>query len=170
VSRGPGAGPRHSFEVTLAGLPSDATPMRQLSVHVGRLSLVVCALSLASACSFGWTSSHARESVVKVREKDFRIVVRPNHVRAGNVRLVLRNEGPVMHELILVRGNRAHLPLRVDGLTVDEDGIPVRAVAEGAGPGTVRELRVHLKPGRYQLLCNMAGHFLAGMHAELVVR
>jgi uncharacterized cupredoxin-like copper-binding protein len=28
---------------------------------------------------------------------------------------------------------------------------------------------VTLKPGRYILFCNMAGHFMAGMHTELVV-
>jgi uncharacterized cupredoxin-like copper-binding protein len=30
-------------------------------------------------------------------------------------------------------------------------------------------LRVLLKPGRYVLFCNMAGHFMAGMHTDLVV-
>jgi hypothetical protein len=143
--------------------------MRQLSVHLGRLSLVVCALLLPTACSYSGSKSRARESVVQVREKDFRIFVRPNHVRAGNVRLIIRNEGPVMHELLLVRGSRTQLPLRVDGLTVDEDAIPLRGVLEGAGSGSVRQMRVHLSAGRYQLICNMAGHFLAGMHAELVV-
>jgi len=27
-----------------------------------------------------------------------------------------------------------------------------------------------LEPGRYELLCNMAGHYLGGMRTELVVR
>jgi len=106
---------------------------------------------------------------VRVDEKDFRIVVRPKRVPAGNVELVLRNDGPVTHELIVVRGRRSHLPLRHDGLTIDEDALPETGVLEGAGPGHVRRLRLQLMPGRYQLFCNMAGHFLAGMHAELVV-
>jgi uncharacterized cupredoxin-like copper-binding protein len=30
-------------------------------------------------------------------------------------------------------------------------------------------VRVRLEPGRYELFCNMAGHFMAGMHGKLVV-
>jgi uncharacterized cupredoxin-like copper-binding protein len=143
--------------------------MRQLSSLAGRLILVVCAALGSTACSTGGTTSPAKGSVVRVVEKDFRIVVRPKRVAAGDVELVLRNDGPDTHELILVRGRRSHLPLRLDGLTVDEDALPESGEVEGAGPGSVSRLRLHLRPGRYQLFCNMAGHFLAGMHAELVV-
>ena len=31
-------------------------------------------------------------------------------------------------------------------------------------------LKLHLAPGRYILFCNMEGHYMAGMHTELVVR
>jgi uncharacterized cupredoxin-like copper-binding protein len=136
---------------------------------MGRLTLVVCAVLVPTACSSGGNSRRARETVVHVSEKDFRIVVRPNRVPAGNIRLVLRNEGPVTHELIVIRGLRSRLPLRVDGLTVDEDALPTSGAVEAAGPGSVRQLRLHLSSGRYQLICNMAGHFMAGMHAELLV-
>jgi uncharacterized cupredoxin-like copper-binding protein len=30
-------------------------------------------------------------------------------------------------------------------------------------------LHLHLTPGRYVLFCNMAGHYLGGMHRTLVV-
>jgi uncharacterized cupredoxin-like copper-binding protein len=33
----------------------------------------------------------------------------------------------------------------------------------------VEEVLLHLKPGRYELFCNMAGHYLGGMRAALVV-
>jgi len=143
--------------------------MRQLSYLAGRLILVVCAVLASTACSMGGTGTRAREAAVRVDEKDFRIVVRRKHVAAGNVQLVLRNHGPVAHELIVVRGLR-HLPLRSDGLTIDEDALPGSTVIEAIGPGTVERIRLHLAPGRYQLFCNMAGHYLAGMYAELVVR
>ena len=105
---------------------------------------------------------------MQVREQDFRIVVRPKRIPAGDYELVLKNDGPVAHELILVRG-RSRLPLRSDGLTVDEDALSTSGALEPAGPGSVRRLRLHLAPGRYELFCNMAGHFMAGMHAELAV-
>jgi uncharacterized cupredoxin-like copper-binding protein len=40
---------------------------------------------------------------------------------------------------------------------------------EGKEPGTTEHVLVHLKPGHYELFCNMAGHYLGGMRAELVV-
>jgi uncharacterized cupredoxin-like copper-binding protein len=41
---------------------------------------------------------------------------------------------------------------------------------EPCAPGSVQTLRLHLAPGRYVFFCNMAGHFLGGMHAEVVVQ
>jgi uncharacterized cupredoxin-like copper-binding protein len=153
----------------LAAASSDRTGMRQLS-FLGRLTLIVLAVSLATACSFSRTGSRARVQVVHVKESDFRIQIRPKHVRAGVVRLVVENDGPVTHELLVARRRTSGLPLRSDELTVDEHAVPTAGVVEGAHPGRVHELRLRLKPGRYQLFCNMAGHYLAGMHAELVVR
>jgi uncharacterized cupredoxin-like copper-binding protein len=63
------------------------------------------------------------------------------------------------------------LPLRTDGLTVDEDAVEPETVAalEPARPGTVRELEVTLRKGYYEVFCNMAGHYMGGMRALLVV-
>jgi len=92
-------------------------------------------------------------------------------VRAGDVRLVIRNKGPDTHELLIVQAGGRALPLRSDGLTVDEERLePVTvATAEGEPPDAVEVLRLHLRPGRYELFCNMSGHFLGGMRARLVV-
>ena len=40
---------------------------------------------------------------------------------------------------------------------------------EPGAPGSVRALTVTLHPGRYEIFCNMAGHYMGGMHAVLVV-
>jgi hypothetical protein len=154
----------------LPGGTSDRNGMRRLSYLAGRLTLIVLVVSLAPACSFGGNAARVRAQVVHVKERDFRILLRPSHVRAGDVRLVVENDGPIAHELIVARRGKGRLPLRTDGLTVDEDSVPTKGEVEGADPGSVDVLRLHLKPGRYQLFCNMAGHYLAGMHADLVVR
>jgi len=54
-------------------------------------------------------------------------------------------------------------------LTVDEEALHAIGTVEGVDPHGVRRVRLHLAPGRYELFCNMAGHFMAGMHGELVV-
>ena len=62
--------------------------------------------------------------------------------------------------------------MRSDGLTVDEESLQRREVGvlEPAEVNTVRDLRLHLTPGRYVLFCNMSGHYIGGMHRLLVVR
>jgi uncharacterized cupredoxin-like copper-binding protein len=144
--------------------------MRQLSSRLGRLLVVVLSMIVAAGCSASGRMAGARETVVRVNERDFQLTVTPNHVQAGNVRLVLRNHGPDTHELVVVR-SRSRLPLRRDGLTVDEQTLSsvTAASVDGTGPGSAGQVRVHLAPGRYELFCNMAGHFMAGMHSELVV-
>jgi uncharacterized cupredoxin-like copper-binding protein len=91
-------------------------------------------------------------------------------VHAGVVTLRVHNDGPDHHELLVARS--AHtLPLRSDGLTVNEEAIQhdEPGALEPAEAGAVRQLRVTLTPGRYVLFCNMAGHYLGGMHATLLV-
>lgn len=144
--------------------------MRQLSSGQGRLSLIALIVLVATACSASARTAHPVRTVVRVSERDFHISATPSHFAPGNVLLVVRNHGPDTHELIVVRSH-SRLPLRLDGLTVDEDALSALTVAslDGAGPRSNRKLQLHLAPGRYELFCNMAGHFMAGMHAELVV-
>jgi uncharacterized cupredoxin-like copper-binding protein len=148
--------------------------MRRLRSRVVRLgiglSLSAAALALLASCS-GSSHHAAAAPTVRVKERDFRITVAPARVRAGTVRLVLRNQGPDTHELLIVRSSRTTLPLRTDGLTINEAALDRATVGviEGKAPGTVEEILLHLKPGHYELFCNMAGHYLGGMRAELVV-
>jgi hypothetical protein len=135
-------------------------------IGLGAAAITVAALS---GCG-GSAILSGGNAVVRVSERDFRISA-PKSVSAGDVTLLVHNRGPDNHELIVVRADHG-LPLRSDGFTVDEEALQkVEAGAlEPGEPRKVRELKVHLTPGRYMLLCNMAGHYLGGMHALLVVR
>ena len=135
------------------------------------LAIAAAALFVAAGCTAGKPATGVHESLVRVSERDFRISVQPKRVPAGDVRILVRNKGPVAHEFVVVHTGSSQLPLRADGLTVDEDEIEPETVGilEPGAPGEVRELRLHLPPGRYELICNMSGHYLGGMHADLVV-
>ena len=148
---------------------SDETRMRRLSSWLGRLTLVVLPVLVVVGCAEAEMVSRAPNSLIRVSERDFRIVVTPGHMSAGAAELVVTNHGPDTHELIIVRSQRSQLPLRLDGLTVDEDALHEVAIVEGVDPEGVGRVRLHLAPGRYELFCNMAGHFMAGMHGDLVV-
>ena len=134
----------------------------------GTVLAVACAAVLAG-CG-GRAERDAATRILNVTEKDFTIAA-PKSVRAGNLLIRAHNKGPDDHELIFVRLDGKKLPLRQDGITVAEDALE-KAEAGALEPfsgRTVGELRVHLTPGRYELLCNMAGHYLGGMHRVLRV-
>ena len=143
--------------------------MRRLSSWLGRLTLVVLPVLFLVGCAETDTVSRAPHTLVHISEKDFRIVVEPGRIPAGDVELVVRNQGPDTHELIMVRSSSSQPQLRRDGLTVDEEALQEVGAAEGVHPHGVQRVRLRLAPGRYELFCNMAGHFMAGMHGELVV-
>lgn len=100
-------------------------------------------------------------------------------VPAGTVTLRLTNEGSVDHELVVLPlgagqriGQRA---VGADG-QVDEStslGEASATGAEGEGdgvaPGASGWVTLDLAPGRYELVCNLPGHYAAGMYALLVV-
>jgi uncharacterized cupredoxin-like copper-binding protein len=149
--------------------PESRVPRLVVAVVVAGGAAV--ALPLAALSSSPDRASHTSGTTVRVTERDFSISA-PKVVTSGDVSLLVHNKGPDTHELIVVRDGGARLPLRADGLTVDEESVQARTAGslDGGSPGSIRRLRLHLAPGRYVLFCNMAGHYLGGMHAELVVR
>lgn len=113
------------------------------------------------------------DRTVTVTLRDFRLSASTTTVAAGQVRFVLDNRGPSTHELVIVRTERParDLPILTDGLTVDEEASSLQEVGEDPdiALGATNTLDVRLAPGRYVLFCNLAGHYLGGMHLSLVV-
>lgn len=80
---------------------------------------------------------------------------------------VVRNAGTVKHELVVLRTatKAAKLPVN-DGGKASERGSVGRQLAAGA----TRRLTLTLTKGHYVLICNLGGHYMAGMRANLTVR
>jgi uncharacterized cupredoxin-like copper-binding protein len=133
--------------------------------RAARIAPLAAALGLA-ACGGQGT---AQGRVVSVTERDFAIVA-PTELAPGMVSFKVHNEGPVAHELIIVRAS-SPLPLRSDGITANEEQLaPVTLGSlEPGKAGSVRTLTVTLAPGRYELFCNMNGHYRGGMHLTVEV-
>ena len=132
--------------------------------------LVFASLALLACPGCGSGGHEAGAHVVRIAERDFRITA-PKHVRSGDLLLSVRNRGPDAHELIVVRDRGSRLPLRRDGSTVSEEKLEplIAGALEPGEPYRVRKLRLHLRPGTYELFCNMSGHYLGGMRTKLVV-
>lgn len=108
-----------------------------------------------------------------------RVFARPGVIAAGMVSLRVVNRGAQTHELVVLPlpagqavGTRM---VGTDG-QVDEAGSlgeASRSCGAGAGdgiaPGEAGWLMLALRPGRYELVCNLPGHYAAGMYTELDV-
>jgi uncharacterized cupredoxin-like copper-binding protein len=140
--------------------------LRKTLVALASVPLVM----LAGGCGAGRPVKTASRTIADVTEGDFAITA-AKHLKAGEVVLRVHNKGPDEHELIVAEVRNAGLPFRPDGLTVDEEALQHSEPGSliPGQPGSTRALRVHLAPGRYVLFCNMAGHYLGGMHTDLVV-
>jgi hypothetical protein len=131
---------------------------------------VALGLFLVSGCSLDGSGPASADVTGRVTERDFHISA-PSQLPAGRVKLAVTNRGPDAHELIVVRETGGPLPLRPDGLTVNEERISKREAGslEPSDP-TTRDLSLDLKPGRYVMFCNMSGHYMGGMHHQFTVR
>jgi uncharacterized cupredoxin-like copper-binding protein len=100
-------------------------------------------------------------------------------VRHGTVSFLVSNGGSVTHELVVLPLPESQIvgtqPLGGDG-KIDEAGSLAEAsntCGEGAGqgvlPGASGWVSVTLAPGRYELVCNLPGHYAAGMYTQLTV-
>jgi uncharacterized cupredoxin-like copper-binding protein len=135
-----------------------------------RAAIALLALSVVAGCGDARSGSGGGGPVVAVTESDFAIAA-PAAITAGDVVLRVENDGPDAHELLVVRAPDGDLPMRSDGLTLDEERLQRSEVGvlQPAEAHTARDLRLRLSPGRYVLFCNMSGHFVGGMQRVVVV-
>ncbi|KQT04722.1 MULTISPECIES: hypothetical protein [unclassified Rhizobium] len=93
-------------------------------------------------------------------------------VAAGDTKFLVHNDAmSAEHEMVLVKLKSADEKIEVDTAIgrVDEDKLDSLGEVADLKPGAVGELSAKLTPGSYVLLCNIKGHFQAGMHAMLNV-
>lgn len=101
--------------------------------------------------------------------------------REGTVTLELTNLGTRPHELLVYRLADGQQPGSRTVLGTDrisETGIlgevePVctqPADLDGIAAGNIARVTLTLTPGRYEVVCNLPGHYRAGMWATLIVR
>ena len=107
-------------------------------------------------------------SVVSVALSEWKLEPGQVTVRGGRVSFVVRNDGTMAHEFLVLRSERHHHVLKLKGGKAVETGrlgrIPQIAVGES------KRLSLKITPGKYVLLCNMLGHYQAGQYASLRVR
>jgi uncharacterized cupredoxin-like copper-binding protein len=94
------------------------------------------------------TTAAKPQTKVSVSETEFKITTDLTSFKAGQITFVAKNDGKIPHDLA------------VKGTSDKTNEIP---------PGGTAELKVTLKPGKYELYCTLPGHEQAGMKLTITV-
>ena len=80
------------------------------------------------------------------------------------------NAGTQVHEFVVIKteAKADQLPIASSGTEVDEDASALDVVdeVEDLAAGASQDLSVTLDAGHYVVICNVAGHYQLGMHAD----
>ncbi len=170
------AGARGGFDRHRDSFGADASPSRGCTVPNLPGTVVHVTLTNAGGPMFGGPmmgGGNARGGMM-------RLTVDTATVPHGSISFVATNAGSINHELLVlplpdkqIVGTRSLLG---DG-RVDERaslGEASNSCGPGAGdgiaPGDSSWLTLSLAPGRYELICNLPGHYAAGMYTQLTVQ
>ena len=140
---------RHSFIVTLAA------------------TTIVFAATAPS-----WADSTVKVSLTGERMEKMGMTLDTTTVKAGMVTFLVTNDAArTGHEMIVVRlkSKDETLPLNTATHRIDERAIKSLGEVSDLKPNQHGQLKVKMAAGDYILICNIKGHFEAGMTSPFTV-
>lgn len=136
------------------------------------------ALLLAASSALGLAASPSfANTAIKVMESGegggaMAITLDPPAAKAGAVTFQVHNDAASEeHEMVVVKLKAAdqQIPFNTKKDRVDEKKLKSMGEVSDLKPGADGKLTVNLKAGTYLVLCNIKGHYSAGMHTTLTV-
>jgi uncharacterized cupredoxin-like copper-binding protein len=134
-----------------------------------RLRLAALGGVLAIAVTSCGGSGSGATGDVSITLKDFSLTATPGTFAAGPVSFDIENDGPSVHEFVVLRTDDAPDALPVENGVIPEDQIDLIDEVEDLAPGTNSSLDVNLDAGAYVLVCNLPAHYEQGMFAAFIV-
>ena len=120
------------------------------------------------------SSTSTAGTKIQVTATEMKFELSQSTVPAGPVEFVVTNKGKMPHEMEVVKTDLTvdKLPVTSDGrLDTDKAGKEIGEIEEDdLKSGTTKTLKVNLTPGKYLIVCNLPGHFKAGMRTYLTVQ
>jgi len=93
-------------------------------------------------------------------------------IPAGTATFTISNNGTIPHELLVFKSDLAPSAYPVDksgDIVEDGPGISLLSDGDNIDPGGSQTRAVDLVPGTYLFVCNIPGHFKAGMFTVVTV-
>jgi uncharacterized cupredoxin-like copper-binding protein len=108
-------------------------------------------------------------SQVVAEMTDYKITVNVPSVKAGKIKIGVRNLASMEHSFEVLKTDLLHDKIPVDGgsAKAKEDGKVGQIPSIPAGKSAA--VTVDLTPGKYVFICNIAGHYQLGMHIGFTV-
>ena len=123
---------------------------------------------LAAACANSAAEAPTGSQVV-AEVADYKITVNVPSVKAGAIKIGVRNLGAMEHSFQVLKTDIPPDKLPVDGASAKakEDGKVGEIASIPAGKSSA--VTLDLAPGKYVFICNIASHYQLGMHAGFTV-
>ncbi len=106
-----------------------------------------------------------------IKMNEYNFIPKDAKAKAGAVTIDAENVGQLTHELVLAKSSLdpAKLPTASNG-EVDEDALDVVGEAPDVAAGDTGSFSADLESGDYVMICNLPGHYAAGMYGTLTVK
>src|SRR3989441_13024881 len=132
------------------------------------VSALVALAFLVAACANSAAEAPSGSQVVATLT-DYKITVDVPSVKAGKIKIGVRNLGAMEHSFQVLKTDLLPDKLPVDGASAKakEDGKVGEIASIAAGKSAA--VTVDLVPGKYVFICNIASHYQLGMHAGFTV-
>ena len=93
-------------------------------------------------------------------------------VKAGTATFTISNSGTIPHELLIFKSNLTPSAYPTDaagGIIEEGGGVALVSDGDNVDPGSSQSRTVDLAAGTYLFVCNIPGHFKAGMFTVVTV-
>jgi len=138
---------------------------------VTRLPLaLLLGVALTTAACAGAAETIPPDVDLAVTMKDYKVELSVDTVKAGSVKIGVKNAGGMEHSFELIKTDLPFdkLPVDFGAAKAKEDGL-IKQV-KSLGIGRVSVVTADLAAGSYVIICNVAGHYQLGMRVALAVR
>ena len=157
-----------------AAMPSPRLPLALLAVPLLAASVAACgntshAQSPPKTKTTTTAAATAAGGPIAVSLDEWKVAPSATTAEAGAVTLDVTNAGKLPHEMVVLKTATPAAKLASDGTPRLKETGHVGEVAE-LKPGASGKTTIDLAPGHYVLVCNLPGHWTAGMRTDLTVR